>query len=80
MITFESKDISRRSGDLLEAADQAPVEITRYKRPKYVIMRKDTYDALIARSPQTTYFTKDMSTDHLDLLEQTIENLNSGSE
>jgi hypothetical protein len=80
MITFESKDISRRSGDLLEAADQAPVQITRYKRPKYVLMRKDTYDELVARSPQTAYFTKDMPADHLDLLDHAIENLNAGSD
>lgn len=80
MITFESKDISRRSGDLLEAADHAPVEITRYKRPKYVLMRKDMYDELVARSPQTAYFTQDMSSEHLDLLDQVIEDLHVGSD
>jgi antitoxin Phd len=79
MLTFESKDISRRSGDLLEAADRGPVEITRYKRPRYVLLRKDMYDDLVARSPQSAHFTADMPQDHLDMLEIAMRHLETGA-
>jgi antitoxin Phd len=77
MLTFESKDISRRSGDLLEAADRGPVEITRYKRPKYVLLRKDMYDDLVARSPQAAHLTQDMPPEHFEMLELAMKHLES---
>jgi hypothetical protein len=80
MITFESKDISRRSGDLLEAADNEPVEITRYKRPRYVLLRKDLYDHLVAHSTQSAHLTQAMPPAHRDLLDIVVKDLQTGSD
>ena len=80
MISFESKDISRRSGDLLEAADSEPVEITRYKRPRYVLLRKDLYDHLVAHSTQSAHATQAMPQGHRDLLEIALTDRQTGVE
>jgi PHD/YefM family antitoxin component YafN of YafNO toxin-antitoxin module len=80
VITFESKDISRRSGDLLEAADHEPVEITRYKRPRYVLLRKDLYDHLVAHSTQTAHLSVAMPQEHRDLLGISTKDLQTGVE
>jgi hypothetical protein len=67
--TFRSSDITRQSGDLLAAADHEPVQITRNRKPRYVLMRKEHYQQLTKGAVQSSYRTSEMSDEHLALLE-----------
>ena len=43
MKQFPSSDLTRNSGALLDEADKGPVSITRYRRPRYIILTVDEY-------------------------------------
>ena len=43
---YKSTDITRKSGEILEDALHGPVSITKYRKPKYIIMSADYYEAL----------------------------------
>ncbi len=46
MKTFTAADLSRHTGDLLEAAARAPVAITKHRKPRFVVMSIDQFEAL----------------------------------
>jgi len=46
MKQFKSTDMTRKSGDMLEEALHAPISITKYRKPKYVLMSATHYDSL----------------------------------
>ena len=49
MAVFRSTDWTRKSGDILAAAQRGPVTITRHKRPAFVVMSYDRYERLNKR-------------------------------
>lgn len=71
--TFRSSDITRRSGDLLAAADHEPVQITRNRKPRYVLMRQEHYQQLTKGAVQSSHHTSEMPDEHLALLEDIHE-------
>ena len=64
MKQFPSTDLTRRSGELLDAADKAPVSITRYRRPRYVILSVEEY-AKRTGEDLTEVFTKETMTEEV---------------
>jgi prevent-host-death family protein len=52
MREFAAADLSRNTGDLLEAATAAPVAITKHRKPRFVIMSMDRYESLTNRAAQ----------------------------
>ena len=60
MRSFPSSDITRRSGELLEQAERGPVSITRYNRPRYVVMTADHYERLARQNPRTAHGLDDV--------------------
>lgn len=46
MKQYQSTEITRKSGEILESALHSPVAITKYRKTKYVIMSADHYNKL----------------------------------
>ena len=44
---FPAADLARHTGDILDAASRAPVTITRHRKPRFVLMSVERYEALI---------------------------------
>ena len=43
---FPAADLARRTGDVFDAASRAPVTITRHRKPRFVLMSVERYEAL----------------------------------
>lgn len=52
MRKFAAGDLTRNTGDLFEAATVAPVAITKHRKPRYVIMSMERYEALTKNNNQ----------------------------
>ena len=46
MRQFSTADLVKHVGDVTHAASQAPVAITQYKKPRYVLMTVERYASL----------------------------------
>ncbi|PJN94078.1 type II toxin-antitoxin system prevent-host-death family antitoxin [Amaricoccus sp. HAR-UPW-R2A-40] len=46
MKEFAAADLTRKTGDLFEAATLAPVAITKHRKPRFVVMSMERYRAL----------------------------------
>jgi prevent-host-death family protein len=46
MREFAAGDLTRNTGDLFEAAAVSPVAITKHRKPRYVVMSVERYEAL----------------------------------
>ena len=46
MKEFAAADLTRKTGDLFEAATISPVAITNHRKPRYVIMSMERYESL----------------------------------
>lgn len=53
MQSFQSSDLTRKSGAVLSAADREPVGITKNGKPRYVLLRTEDYDAMRNPKPPT---------------------------
>lgn len=68
---FPSSAITRESGELLHSADTAPIAITRYSRPRYVLMTVEHYERLkAAGDTRRSFAVSDMPDDMAALLEK----------
>lgn len=47
---FTMSDLAHKTGTVADAADRRPVRITRHGRPRYVMLRSEDFDRLVARS------------------------------
>ena len=48
MRQFSAHDLNRRFGDITHAASQEPVTITQHRKPRFVLMTVERYEALKA--------------------------------
>lgn len=55
MKTFSAADLSRNTGDLLDAASRAPVAITRHRKPRFVVMSFEQFEALTHAGGRKAY-------------------------
>ena len=46
MRQFSTAELVKHVGDVTHAASQAPVTITQYKKPRYVLLTVERYEAL----------------------------------
>jgi prevent-host-death family protein len=63
MKEFQAADLSRRIGDVLDAASRGPIAITKHRKPRYVIMTVDEYAAMADLRPQRAYDTNALPED-----------------
>jgi prevent-host-death family protein len=76
MRSFPSTDITRKSGQILDQADRGPVSITRYNRPRYVVMSVEYYERLTHLNPRTVHtldnVDPDMQQEMLDAIDKEL--------
>lgn len=71
MKQFPAGDLTRNTGDLFEAASVAPVAITKHRKPRFVIMSMDRFEALTkGQGAQMSVSVTDMPDDLGSLLDQ----------
>jgi len=46
MKEFAATDLTRKTGDLFDAATISPVAVTKHHKPRYVIMSMERYESL----------------------------------
>ena len=63
MQEFPAATLTRDPTALKEAARKAPVAITEYKRPRFVLMSYEKFLALTAADPRRSLSTADMPAD-----------------
>lgn len=74
MKQFRAADLSRSTGDLFEAATLSPVAITKHRKPRFVIMSMERYEALAhGRETRAAVDVADMPDDLGALLDRGIE-------
>ena len=58
--SFPAADLARKTGDILDAASRAPVAITKHRKPRFVLMSLERYEALTGGSDQQAHTLDDM--------------------
>ncbi|QND63064.1 type II toxin-antitoxin system Phd/YefM family antitoxin [Mesorhizobium sp.] len=72
---YPSTDLKQNLGDVLAAASQQPVSITRHNKPRYVLMSIETYEARFVNDSRRAYAAKDAPAEHVEMLEEYIAEL-----
>lgn len=70
---FPASDMTRNVGDLLQAASANPVAITKHRKPRFVLMSVEDYEAMRTRSSQVSVAVADMPDQIGKLLDKGIE-------
>lgn len=80
MKQFPAGDLTRNTGDLFEAASVAPVAITKHRKPRFVLMSMDRFEALTkGQGAQMAVNVADMPDELGALLDQGLaEHLGDG--
>lgn len=74
MKQFAAGDLTRNTGDLFEAAAVAPVAITKHRKPRFVVMSMERFEALTTdRGRQIAMDVTEMPEDLGKLLDKGIK-------
>lgn len=69
MKEFAAADLTRKTGDLFEAASVSPVAITKHRKPRYVIMSVERYETLTHNhDTRRAFHVDDLGNDEADSL------------
>ncbi|MBN9220762.1 MAG: type II toxin-antitoxin system Phd/YefM family antitoxin [Mesorhizobium sp.] len=66
---YPSTDLKQNLGDVLAAASQQPVSITRHNKPRYVLMSIEAYEARFGDESRRAYSAEDAPSEHVEMLE-----------
>ncbi|MCK8463524.1 type II toxin-antitoxin system Phd/YefM family antitoxin [Aliiroseovarius sp. CAU 1755] len=69
---FSSTALKQTLGDVLEAARQGPVAITRHKKPRFVLMTVREYEQLFRKDDLRVFSAEEMPSEHLAMLEASL--------
>jgi prevent-host-death family protein len=69
MRTFPSTDLKQTLGDVLDAASQEPIAITKHKKPRYVLMSIHDYEQRFQKDERKAFAAAEMPAEHLAMLE-----------
>lgn len=72
MRSFPSTDLKQKLGNVLDAANQGPVEITRHSTPRYVLMSIHDYNARFKTDQRQSIATDNMPDEHLEMIESAL--------
>jgi len=67
---YPSTDLKQNLGDVLAAASQQPVSITRHNKPRYVLMSIEAYEARFVNDSRRAYAADDAPSEHVGMLEE----------
>jgi len=56
---FPTTDLSKRSGEVTEAAFRGPVEIMRHGKRKFMLLTAEGYDRLVSAADRRRFFHAD---------------------
>lgn len=74
MKEFRAADLTRNTGDLFEAATLAPIAITKHRKPRFVVMSMQQYEAMTSvHGSQVVVDVANMPDDLGALLDKGIE-------
>lgn len=69
MKKFAAADLTRKTGDLFEAASVSPVAITKHRKPRYVIMSMERFEALThGHDTRRAFYVGDLSDEEAERL------------
>ena len=82
MAQYTTSDLSRKSGDIIADAMQAPVMITQRKKPRLVLMSIDEFERITEKRPDTrrSYHISEMSDEMFDEAKAALESLEAEAE
>lgn len=69
MRTFPSTHLKQTLGDVLDAASQGPIAITKHNKPRYVLMSIHDYEQRFQRDERRAFAASEMPPDHLAMLQ-----------
>ncbi len=72
MRSFPSTDLKQTLGDVLDAASQEPIAITRHKKPRFVLMSIHDYEQRFQKDERRSFAAADMPPKHLTMLEASL--------
>lgn len=72
MQSFPSTDLKQTLGDVLAAAAQSPVAITRHKKPRFVLMTIEEYERRAGADPRRSYALDEIPQEHLEMLDDAL--------
>ena len=76
MKEFSITDLSKKRGDVLAAASQEPVTITRYGKPRFIILSTEAFAQMqIPKDPRLARRTADIPADEGAVLEAELTNI-----
>jgi prevent-host-death family protein len=71
---FPAKDLTRNTADLWTAATVEPIAITKHRKPRFVVMSMERYEALVDdRQPQVSVGVANMPDDIGALFDTAVE-------
>ena len=79
MKSFSTGDLSRKIGDVTQAASQAPITITQHNKPRYVLMIMETYLAFQNLVPRRACSVEETPPDIAEWLVPGLEALARGA-
>ena len=68
MRSFPSTHLKQTLGDVLDAASQEPIAITKHNKPRYVLMSIHDYEQRFQRDERRTFAAAEMPAEHLEML------------
>ena len=79
MRQFTTGDLNKQVGDVTDAASREPVVLTKYRKPRFVLMSYDHYERLrTGGNTRTVHRAYEMPNHHIDLFEVEIDRLSRG--
>ena len=72
MRSYPSTDLKQNLGDVLNVASREPIAITKHRKPRYVLMSIEAYEARFPADPRRSYAAEDMPDEHLAMLEDAL--------
>jgi PHD/YefM family antitoxin component YafN of YafNO toxin-antitoxin module len=75
MKTFSTNDLLKDIRTVTFAAAKAPVQITQYRKPRFVLMTIEDYERLTHRDPRQVFRTADMPDEIRDEILGAIDKL-----
>lgn len=72
---FSTADLARKTGDVLHAATQGPVVITKNGKRRFVLMTAEVFEKI---NPQKSYSVGDMPEDVTDWLLPALDRVANG--
>ena len=69
MRSFPSTYLKQTLGDVLDAASQEPIAITKHKKPRFILMSIHDYEQRFQKDERQAFAAADMPAEHLAMLE-----------